>query len=163
VAVKHQGKWVRFRQSRECSADRVWIFTDGGVKGKTAGFGAVIVEGTDAQFLQGRVPLTSTRNVGAELNGFLLGLRNVREGAEVTVVSDYLGIAAWMTGNWQIKDGEVRNAVSEAKQLIADKGLLVSFCHHKGHQKDESDFTKWNNYADRLAGGETIDAADIHG
>lgn len=160
--VPHQAKWVTFRESRSCVHDAVtqlgeivngavvWAFTDGSL----AGYGAALVEpGKRIVKLAGREEMTGARNVSAELNGFLLALENLPVGARVVVVSDYLGVAAWMTGNWKIKNPEVRDRVERAKAIVIERELDLTFCHHAGHQKDDSDFTRYNNLADRLADG----------
>jgi hypothetical protein len=95
---------------------------------------------------------TNTRNVGAELNGLILGLESVPWGAKVCVVSDYLGCAAWLTHNWKIRDGEVAEKVDRAARTIIERELDIRYCHHCGHQQDDSDLTRWNIEADRLAG-----------
>lgn len=147
--ISHQSRWITYRASRDCDDSRTWIFTDGSSNG---GFGAAIRRpGEPLLEANGYEAPTSTKNVGAELNGLLLALREARGGEQITVVSDYLGVAAWMTGNWQIKDQEVRSKINEAKSLIKQKSLGVNFCHHRGHQKDSSEFTRLNNIADRLA------------
>ena len=48
--------------------------------------------------------LLRLRNVLAELAALYLALRLVPEGASLTVVHDYEGVGAWMTGRWKTKD-----------------------------------------------------------
>jgi len=153
VRVPHQAKWVSLLEDRRCLANKVYVFTDGSSKG---GFGAVVVTRACAKKYAGFSEPTSTRNVGAELDGLLLGLEHAPRGSEVIVVSDYLGIAAWMTGNWKIKDQLVRGKIEHAMAIAEDRDLLLSFVHHAGHQDpDESDFSYWNHEADRLASLQT--------
>ncbi len=153
VAVPHQAKWVSLRESRETTPDLVWIFTDGSSKG---GYGAVVIADGEVTKLKGHADPTSTRNVGAELNGMLLGLENVPMGSRVAIVSDYLGVAAWLSGNWRIKDDEVRRKISRAHEIARERGIVFArLVHHRGHQKDDSAFTRWNNLADRLASGQS--------
>jgi len=148
--VPHQAKWVSLLEDRRCMADKTYVFTDGSSKG---GFGAVVVTRAYARKYAGFNKPTSTRNVGAELDALCLGLARAPENTEVTIVSDYLGIAAWMTGNWKIKDQLVRGKIEHAMAIAEDRGLFLSFIHHAGHQRDNSDFTRWNNCADRLCDG----------
>ena len=161
-SVPHQAKWVSFRESRSCfqtaidqlgelAEDReqlTYAFTDGSSLG---GFGCVLVRPQDQESLSRWKKPDASRNVGAELEGFLLALDYAREGENLLIVSDYLGVAAWMTGNWKIKKEEVRWRIEKAKQIIEDKALMVRYCHHGGHQSDDSDFTRYNTLADRLA------------
>jgi ribonuclease HI len=161
VAVKHQAKWVSFRTDRSCSGDRIYVFTDGSSLG---GFAAVFVFPDGHVRRQAAwVEPTGTRNVGAEMNGLLLGLKNAPLGAKICVVSDYLGCAAWLTGAWKIKDVEVRDKVNRALGIIEGRDLDVVYCHHGGHQKDPSDFTRWNSEADRLATQGFVSAVELLG
>jgi ribonuclease HI len=149
VAVPHQAKWVSLLEDKNLAQGKLYAFTDGSSNG---GYGVVLVEGGgEVSQHSGWEKPTSTKNVGAELNAMLLALRHAPEDSELIVVSDYLGIAAWMTGNWNIKDPEVREKIRLAKELVETKDLDVMFCHHKGHQRDASDFTLWNSTADELA------------
>lgn len=149
VAVPHQAKWVTFLEDKHLQPGKLYAFTDGSSNG---GYGVVLVEdGGDVKDVSGFQAPTSTRNVGAELNAMILALESVEPDTELIVVSDYLGIAAWMTGNWNIKDPEVAKKIDHARRLVREKNLDVMFCHHKGHQSDASSFTLWNNRADNLA------------
>jgi ribonuclease HI len=150
VAVPHQAKWVTLLEDQSLLPGKLYAFTDGSSNG---GYGAVLVEGGggDVTTHSGWDQPTSTRNVGAELNAMLLALRHAPEDSDLIVVSDYLGIAAWMTKNWKIKDPEVREKINQAGQMITEKNLDVLFCHHKGHQRNNTDFTLWNSKADDLA------------
>ncbi len=130
----------------------VYIFTDGA---STGHYSAVIAHrGGEPIPFAGYAEPTSTRNVGAELNGALLGLTKVLDkhcAKPVVVVSDYIGIACWLTGNWKVKDPEVRSIVQRILDVARTKGINnLNFVHHRGHQTDKSDFTRLNCLADRL-------------
>ncbi len=147
-AVPHQAKWISLLESRACEEGVTYAFTDGSSNG---GFGCVIVRSGETECHSDFKKPDKSRNVGAELEGFLLALRSVRFGETVTIVSDYLGAAAWMTGNWKIKDPLVRSRIDEAKRIIEELSLTVRYVHHGGHQRDRSDFTCYNELADKLA------------
>jgi hypothetical protein len=70
--------------------------------------------------------------------------------ARLTVVFDLLGIGQWMLGHFQRHDPVVKKACDVCWDLIRDKTLHVTWVHHRGHQKDPSDFTRYNNLADHL-------------
>lgn len=130
---------------------KVYVFTDGSSLG---GFGAVVVAPGKAPLeLSGFVPATKTRNVGAELNGALLGLSHAPVSSQVVLICDYLGVAAWLCDLWSIKDDGTRAQVAAIEQVIRERQLDVAFVHHRGHQKDSpgDDFTKFNRLADSLA------------
>lgn len=147
--VPHQAKWVDLRESRACENGVTYAFTDGSSLG---GFGAVLVRGGVASEHTGWKKPDKSRNVGAELDGMLLALEHAKQGESLLIVSDYLGVAAWMTKNWAIKKEEVRWRVAKARELVEEKALTLTFCHHGGHQSDDSDFTRYNCAADGLAG-----------
>lgn len=149
VKPAHQARWIRLRKSRGCDEDRTWIFTDGSSLG---GFAAVILRGEEMLTVSDWRKPTPTKNIAAELNALVLGLREAQRGEKITVVSDYLGVAAWMTSNWKMKDQEVRTIVESAKDIVKSLELDVRYIHHGSHQTDDSDFTKMNNLVDKLAG-----------
>lgn len=141
--------FVRYRESRSIDESAFFVFTDGSSRGS---FAAVIVRGAEAAATVGGFePPTHTRNVGAELKGARLGLQSVPEGSKVVLVSDYLGVGAWMTGNWQARDPEVREITRQMRSIIEVRRLDVIYVHHRGHQKprDIHDlFTRYNAAAD---------------
>lgn len=155
AAISHQRSWVRHRKSREIEGTGTWVFTDGSSLGT---YGAVIVnpDGSTKK-LSGKAPVTSTRNVGAELNGAILGLSNVEPDTSVVIVFDYMGVGAWLTWNWKIKDPEVDRKIDQLRLIIKTKRLTMHYIHHRGHQTDGSAFSKWNGVADRLASDNVVD------
>ena len=70
--------------------------------------------------------------------------------AKLTVVFDLLGLGQWMLGHYQRNDEVVRQACEVCWDIIEDKRLRIIWVHHRGHQKDSSDFTRFNNMADKL-------------
>lgn len=151
-----RSRWTRLRASKSADQDVAWAFSDGSSSGR---FGAVLVHrgGQVIQRLTGKAPMTSTRNVGAELNAALLALEHAPRGERLNLVFDYLGVGAWITGNWQIKDDEVRAKVQRALGLIQGRGLKILCIHHPGHQRDSSDFTRYNAEADALCSGKPLE------
>lgn len=154
-SAEHPGRrgWIRFRESRICTPDRLWIFTDGSTSGWHAA--KIVRPGVDVRSLARLIPMTPTRNVGAELNGVLLGLKNAPDGAKVTLVTDFLNGPAWITGAYKINGEEIAEKIARAKQLIEGSRLSISFCHHGGHQKDHSHFTHFNCGVDELCSSQT--------
>lgn len=98
--------------------------------------------------------LTRLRNVLAELAGLFQALRRTPTGAAVTVVHDYAGVGAWLSGRWKTKDPTVREIVEACHRLVSAKQLTVSFRHQPGHQATVAgrhDFAFYNARADELA------------
>lgn len=148
---------VRFRPDQHIvwDHDRVWCFTDGATRGSYAA--AVITRAHDgalpvvqrfARYV-GRAALPQA-NVTAEIMGVALGLKQVPEGSRVNVVSDYVGTGCWLAGKWRIKHADALLRLRLIVKLIRSKDLDVTFIHHKGHQENETEFTRYNNLADRL-------------
>ena len=60
----------------------------------------------------------SLRNILAELTALYLALTLVPERAAVTIVHDYEGVGAWMTGRWKAKDPIVAQVVAACHGVI---------------------------------------------
>lgn len=141
--------WVRFRAERRVDDSAFFVFSDGS---STGSFAAVVAKGSvEPTVIDGFAEPTTTRNVGAELNGARLGLQQVPDDSTVVLVFDYIGVGAWLTGNWKIKDPEVAEKIADMKRIIATKRLQISYVHHRGHQKvasEDDHFSRLNGAAD---------------
>ncbi len=143
-----QYHWVKFRRSREMTGGHVWVFTDGSSTGSCA---AVVIDGRNIEELVRHPLRPPTWNVGAELGGVVLGINHTPRDRRVVVVSDYIGSAGFISGRWAIRDPDTLKRVIVIASLIRRRGLVVSFIHHGGHQRDPSAFTRFNNHVDSLA------------
>jgi ribonuclease HI len=155
----------------------LWAFVDGNHLG---GVGVVIVEKVDdeqetvveqggytvAEVLSGAgIPalpskkaindaLGKLRNILAEMSALYLALTLVPEGAAVTIVHDYEGVGAWMTGRWKAKDPIVAQIVAACHGRIQERRLRAVYRHQRGHQSawaGRDDFAHYNGKADALA------------
>jgi hypothetical protein len=98
--------------------------------------------------------LIRLRNVLAELAALYLALRIAPEGTALTVVHDYEGVGAWMTGRWKTKDPIVAEVVAACTALASARRLTLTFRHQRGHQSSwagRDDFAHFNARADALA------------
>jgi ribonuclease H-related protein len=98
--------------------------------------------------------LARIRNVLAELGGLYAALGLLSSGAAVTVVHDYEGVAAWVTGRWRAKDPTVVHVVAACRRRIAEGRFELSFRHQRGHQSvyaGVNEFATFNHRADTLA------------
>jgi ribonuclease H-related protein len=101
-----------------------------------------------------RAALLRLRNILAELAALYLALRIAPDGAALTVVHDYEGVGAWMTGRWKTKDPLVAEIVAACRALAATRRLILTFRHQRGHQSSwagRDDFAHFNARADALA------------
>jgi hypothetical protein len=141
--------WLRLRAGRACDDPRsVYAFTDGSTRGSYA---AVLVQRGALLKEEARWrPPTPTRNVGAEWDGFVLGLELAPPKAKLTIVVDLLWIHAQLIDVRRTLDAEIVEKLERARALISKKTLELTLVHHDGHQTDDSDFTRWNARADEL-------------
>lgn len=161
ASKKGRGEWLGFLPTRNClDRSSLYVFTDGSTKGS---FAAVYVRGADpAVAVEERVEFkepTGTKNMGAEWNGLLLALGHAPKGSKLVVVSDLLWLGATVVGARKAEHPELVESLRQAKETIEQRGLEVRFVHHEGHQKDESDFTRWNVRADELCKARGREAA----
>jgi len=101
-----------------------------------------------------RNALARIRNVLAEIGGLYVALGRVPAGAEVTIVHDYEGVGAWITGRWRAKDATVAQVVAACRNRIAEHRIRVTFRHQRGHQSTYAgvnEFAEYNRRADALA------------
>lgn len=149
ASVKYKKNWLKFRESRSIDNQSVWMFIDGSNSGWHA---AVILDPfsrTVRRLSHYREPASA--NIGPELWSLLLGLRHVPTEHPLVVVHDYIGTGAWLAGAWEIKSPNVHHAVMEIKRALIERPLpSIKFIHHGGHQKDRTDFSRWNNEVDNL-------------
>jgi hypothetical protein len=145
VAIKGR-PWLKLLRERRCLGG-LYVFTDGSTLGSYA---AVLVDratGRVDEAARWRPP-TETRNVGAEWDGFILGLELLPVKASATMVVDLLWIHAQLIGVRRTVHAEIVEKLARARQLIEDKELELVLVHHDGHQADASDFSRWNARAD---------------
>lgn len=144
-----RNNWIKYRPSKSIDTNDVWAFTDGS---DTGWHSAIIIcnDSKEVRKLASFLEKTPMRNVSSELDAMILALSQTPEGSCINIVHDYIGVGAWMVGAWKAKKQKVKNRIAKAKKIIIDRKLTVLFIHHKGHQSDQSDFTKFNNLADQL-------------
>lgn len=85
----------------------------------------------------------------------IVGLAEARAGSSLTIVHDYLGVAAWMQDRWrEAKDPELRKVVSACLELAGRRSLELRFRHQPGHRSEwagRHHFVRFNVRADELA------------
>ena len=93
-----------------------------------------------------------TNNI-AELTAVITGLRFIKKPIDsLTIVSDSMYVIGCATKGWKRKKNiklweEFDRQYSRVKELCPK----IEFIHVRGHQKDDSELAKWNNYVDKLA------------
>lgn len=95
----------------------------------------------------------NTTNNRMELSAIIMGFKSIKKQIDsLTIITDSMycmgcGTLGWKRNSnndlWKIFDKEYSRILS----LCPD----ITWKHVKGHQKDDSVFSKWNNYVDKLA------------
>lgn len=102
------------------------------------------------EFSQG-VP--NTTNNRMELMGIIIGLRAIKKPIDsLLIVSDSMYCIGTATLNWKRKaNQDLWKVFDKEYQRVSKICSDIQFQHVKGHQKNDEEFTKWNNRADNLA------------
>jgi ribonuclease HI len=101
-----------------------------------------------------RAELIRLRNVLAELGALWAAITHLPEGSRATVVHDYEGVGAWMTGRWRAKDETVAAIVAACRARASERRLALDFRHQRGHQSTwagPNELAALNARADALA------------
>lgn len=131
----------------------VRIYVDGSFIVDQLGWGFVAVNGAeklDEEWgtLRNDDNLHDMHQIGGELHALYEACLWCKDRGitEVTIVFDYLGLAKWMTGEWQAKNPAVREYLARVSQVVAEGGLSITWEKANAHTGDY-----WNEYADKLA------------
>lgn len=130
------------------------LITDGAYSSSRdqGGIGIVFLKG-DEKILEYSKMYKRTTNNMMELGAVITGLRFIKKPIDsLTIVSDSMYVIGCATKGWKRKKNvklwqEFDKQYSRVQELCPK----IEFIHVRGHQKDNSDLTKWNNYVDRLA------------
>lgn len=139
IARKPKGRAVEALQ--ELSLSVLEVFDGAGI-GPLGSSGAI------------RAELIRLRNVLAELGALWAAITHLPEGSRATVVHDYEGVGAWMTGRWRAKDETVAAIVAACRARAAERRLALDFRHQRGHQSTwagPNEIAALNARADALA------------
>jgi len=131
------------------------IYTDGACKkDKRGGIGIVWIKNGEKIFEYSKVYENVTNNI-MELLAIGKALSSIKEPIDnLTIVSDSeYALGCIFNENWHPKKNvELIDKIK--KQLIKTQKLVktsIEYRHIRGHQKDDSEDTKWNTLADKLA------------
>jgi ribonuclease HI len=102
-------------------------------------------------------------NPSAEMVAVLHALYNfekeIKTADLIVIHADYIGVREWMTGKWRIKEPYIQRIKNDIDSEISRQSLKgkIQYEWVRGHQKDASVDTYWNNYVDLLAKGQEND------
>jgi hypothetical protein len=153
----HTKKWLKYRTGRHIDTKSVWMFIDGSSSGWHA---AVILDPFGKRKIElARFKKPKSANIGPELLSCLIGLEAVDPTKPLTVVHDYIGTGAWLVKAWKIRSPNVQEAVDLIEATITRRDFIsIRFIHTGGHQKNDTEFGRYNNRADELCNNK----AEVH-
>lgn len=130
------------------------IFTDGAFSPlrDQGGVGIVVLKG-DKKVLEYSNMYKRTSNNQMELSAVIIALRLIKAPCNsITIYTDSQYVIGGATLGWKRKKNvPLWEEFDKQFQRVSELCLNITFNHVKGHQKDDSNETKWNNYVDKLA------------
>ena len=134
------------------------IFVDGSCRAnKNGGIGVVWLKNGEKVFEYSK-GFKDTTNNQMELVAIGVALRSIKSQIDsLEIVSDSEYAIGVMTKPWNPKKN-VELISKLKKQLEKTQGFVsepIKWTHTRGHQKDDSENTKWNNIVDALAESES--------
>lgn len=136
------------------------IFTDGSYRSSKnrMGIGVIWLKNGEKVYQYSKGIKGGTNNI-AELSAIYVALRSIKNNINSLVIysdSEY-SIGCITNEAWKPKKNiqliqTIKNQLIETQKLVSTP---IEFVHVRGHQKDTSEFTKWNNLVDNLAQAES--------
>lgn len=130
------------------------IYTDGSCRGnKNGGIGIVWLRNGEKVYEYSKGYKNTTNNQ-MELAAIGIALKSIKNPIDsLTIVSDSeYALGCIFNEKWNPKKNtklisKIKKEVDRVEKLIGSK---INVEHTFGHQNDDSEYTKWNNYVDKL-------------
>ena len=130
------------------------LITDGAYSSSRdqGGLGFVFIRDGTKVFEYSKTVKNTTNNK-MELGAIILGLRAIKGSIDsLVIVSDSMYCIGCATKGWKRKKNQkLWEAFDKEYSRVSSLCPNITWKHVKGHQNDSSEFTKWNNYVDKLA------------
>ena len=130
------------------------LITDGAYSSSRnqGGLGFVFIRDGTKVFEYSKTVKNTTNNK-MELGAIILGLRAIKGSIDsLVIVSDSMYCVGCATKGWKRKKNQkLWEAFDKEYSRVSSLCSNITWKHVKGHQNDSSEFTKWNNYVDKLA------------
>ena len=131
------------------------IYTDGSCRANgNGGIGIVWLRDGEKVFEYSKGYKGVTNNI-MELMAIGIALKSIKKPIDsLTIISDSeYALGCIFNEKWNPKKNvklinQIKSEVIRVEELIGSK---INVEHTYGHQKDDSEYTKWNNYCDKLA------------
>ena len=130
------------------------LITDGAYSSSRGqgGLGFVFIRDGTKVFEYSKTVKNTTNNK-MELGAIILGLRAIKGSIDsLVIVSDSMYCIGCATKGWKRKKNQkLWEAFDKEYSRVSSLCSNITWKHVKGHQNDSFEFTKWNNYVDKLA------------
>lgn len=130
------------------------LITDGAYSSSRnqGGLGFVFIRDGTKVFEYSKAVKNTTNNK-MELGAIILGLRAIKGSIDsLVIVSDSIYCIGCATKGWKRKKNQkLWEAFDKEYSRVSSLCSNITWKHVKGHQDDDSELTKWNNYVDKLA------------
>ena len=130
------------------------LITDGAYSSSRdqGGLGFVFIRDGTKVFEYSKTVKNTTNNK-MELGAIILGLRAIKGSIDsLVIVSDSMYCVGCATKGWKRKKNQkLWEAFDKEYSRVSSLCSNITWKHVKGHQDDDSELTKWNNYVDKLA------------
>ena len=130
------------------------LITDGAYSSSRdqGGLGFVFIRDGTKVFEYSKTVKNTTNNK-MELGAIILGLRAIKGSIDsLVIVSDSMYCIGCATkGQKRKKNQKLWEAFDKEYSRVSSLCPNITWKHVKGHQNDSSEFTRWNNYVDKLA------------
>lgn len=129
------------------------IYVDGSGRANGDGGVGIVWLKNGKKVLEYSKKFTNTTNNRMELTAIYIALRSIKEPIDsLEIVSDSEYSIGVITKDWSPRKNVVliriiKKTLEEVQKLVSTP---IKFTHVRGHQKDDSEHTKWNNRADKL-------------
>lgn len=133
--------------------DNMKVFTDGSGRANGNGGIGVVWLKNGKKIYEFSKNYNNTTNNRMELIAIYVALRSIKQPLDsLEIVSDSEYSIGVLTKPWTPRKNValirmIKKQLEECQKLISTP---IKFTHVKGHQKDDSENTKWNNYVDKL-------------
>lgn len=135
------------------------LITDGAYSSKTntGGIGFVLLRNKKFVLSYSKSYKNTTNNQ-MELLAIITGLRCIKKSIDsLVIVSDSMYCIGCASLGWKkSKNLQLWNLFDKEFKRVFKLCPNIEFRHVRGHQKDDSELTRWNNICDTLATGKTL-------
>ena len=130
------------------------LITDGAYSSSRdqGGIGIIFLKNGEKILEYSRMYKKVTNNM-MELGAVIIGLRLIKKPIDsLDIVSDSMYVIGCASKGWKRKKNiKLREEFDKEYSRVSALCPSINWIHTKGHQKDDSEYSKWNNIVDKLA------------